>query len=509
MRLGIDFGTTRTVVAAALDGRHPVASFDVGGSLRGHIPGIVARASGGELLFGWDAAELMAREPQAGVRSIKRIVARLLPDEPIPVLETTALEATTGFLAYLRRQLLSASSLSLGPRTSMETMIAVPANASTRQRYLTLEAFRRAGFEVLGLMNEPTAAAIEYAHRHLADVGPKSPKQYVVVYDLGGGTFDASAVSLVDRRFELLTTEGIGALGGDDFDELLLQLALEVIGVAPEQIDPKLWPTLLESAREAKETLGPNSKKLMLDLSAWAPAQDAVLVDTARLYARAEPLVTRSLEVLDRLLGELPAHGIDPEDARKLAAIYLVGGGVSFPAVGRALRARYARKLRLAPEPQAATAIGLAVAADPGAELRVSEAPTRCFGVWREANDGQEKVFDPIIERSAGRAEGEALVVERRYHPAHRVGRLRFMECTRVGADGMPMGDLVPSALVHFPYDPGLAAEGTLAEVAGERAPELSEELIVERYTYQLDGRISVVIRNHTRGYERSYDLQR
>ena len=100
--------------------------------------------------------------------------------------------------------------------------MSVPANAASRQRWLTLEAFRRAGFHPIGLLNEPTAAAVEFAHHHLRELGKKSPKRYVVVYDLGGGTFDTSAVSLEGRRFELLAAEGIARLGGDDFDELVL-----------------------------------------------------------------------------------------------------------------------------------------------------------------------------------------------------------------------------------------------------------------------------------------------
>ena len=69
------------------------------------------------------------------------------------------------------------------------------------------------------MVNEPTAAAIEFAHRNLGTIGKRSPKRYVVVYDLGGGTFDTSAVSLEHRRFELIASEGIGELGGDDFDQ--------------------------------------------------------------------------------------------------------------------------------------------------------------------------------------------------------------------------------------------------------------------------------------------------
>src|SRR4029078_2601698 len=85
----------------------------------------------------------------------------------------------------------------------LEVMVAVPASAASRQRWLTLEAFRRAGFAPIGLVNEPPAATIEFAHRHRA-LGKRSPKRYVVVYARCGGTFAASAVSLEGRRCDLI-----------------------------------------------------------------------------------------------------------------------------------------------------------------------------------------------------------------------------------------------------------------------------------------------------------------
>src|SRR5262249_59303721 len=118
----------------------------------------------------------------------------------------TALELATEFLAGLRQALAERSNLALpGSRTSpgsrepLEAMVAVPANASSAQRWLTLEAFRRAGFSPVGMLNEPTAAAVELAHRHLGELTRRSPKRYVIVYDLGGGTLDTSAVSLAGR----------------------------------------------------------------------------------------------------------------------------------------------------------------------------------------------------------------------------------------------------------------------------------------------------------------------
>lgn len=485
MRLGIDFGTTRTVVAAVDDGRHPIVAFDDAGEFRDYLPGIAALRHG-SLVVGWEAARALPDATHA-IRSIKRVATELSPDDPVPGLPgVTALELVTAFLTELRRAIASASNLAVdGP---LEAMVAVPASAASRQRWLTLEAFRRAGFSPVGLVNEPTAAAIEFAHRHL-DLGKRSPKRYVVVYDLGGGTFDASAVSLQGRRFELIASEGLARLGGDDFDELIVRAA----GAEPTA-------AALERAREAKETLKATTRKLVVELGG-----EPVTLETSDLYARAAPLIDRTIEKIDLLFERLREHGIDPDDPRELGGLYLVGGGVGFPAVGRALRARFGKKLQLAAQPFAATAVGLAIAADPDAHLMISEALTRHFGVWREADAGADKIFDPLIGKNTA---GDApIIVRRRYRPTHAIGHLCFLECGALDAGGQPVQDLVPWRDVYFPYDPDLADRGELAGVENVRRPDLMTNEIAETYTCARDGTISVVIENMSRGYARSYEL--
>jgi molecular chaperone DnaK (HSP70) len=485
MRLGIDFGTTRTVVSTAVDGRYPVATFDDGGEFREHVPGIAAVA-GGELLVGWDAARALAEgRAEHAIRSIKRVIGAAAPDELV-MPGITALDLATAFLRGLREALEERSNLET--RGPLEAMVAVPANAASRQRWLTLEAFRRAGFEPIGLLNEPTAAAVEHAHLHLdLDAKKKSPKRYVVVYDLGGGTFDTSAVSLEGRRFDLIASEGLARLGGDDFDELLL----EVAGVAPTA-------DTLERAREAKETLRSTTRKLHLDLG-----DREVVIDVAELYAKAQPLIDQTLAQTEALFERLRGRGIDPEDPRELGGVYVVGGGSAFPAVARSLRARFGKKLQLAPQAFAATAVGLAIAADPDARVMVREAITRHFGVWREADHGFDKVFDPLL----GKDTAGPVTVTRRYRPNHTIGHLRFLECGALDRGGQPVQDLVPWADVYFPYDPTLADRRELATLPNERRSDLLENEIAETYTYGGDGTISVRIENLSRGYARTYEL--
>src|SRR5262249_12402064 len=135
----------------------------------------------------------------------------------------------------------------------------------------------------------------EYAHNHLSALGKRSPKRYVVVYDLGGGTFDTSAVSLVDRRFDLIASEGIGRLGGEDFDAIILELALDQAHIEPCSLTPVRRAHLLEICREAKEALGPSNRKLSLDLGAAIEGIDLVTLEMATVNEACMPLVTRTL----------------------------------------------------------------------------------------------------------------------------------------------------------------------------------------------------------------------
>ena len=515
MRLGIDFGTTRTVVSGALGGRYPVMCFDVGGVFRDHLPGAAAVTGDGALVFGWEARALLAERPTEAVRSIKRAITGLAPDEIVPGLErtgVTALELVTGYLAALRRAIVEQGNLDIHPGEPLEVTIAVPANASSQQRYLTLEAFTRAGFEVQALLNEPTAAAIEFAHRNAAGLGPRSPKRYVVVYDLGGGTFDTAAVSLEGRRFTLLASEGLQRLGGDDFDAVILELALAKAGVSDLSLASVERAALLDLCREAKETLKPTSRRLLIDPTAVGAAailgRDPIVLDVAEIYAQSQPLVDHTLELVDTLFAHLVERGIDPESSRELGGLYLVGGSTAFPAVARALRARHGRKIQLAPEPHASTAVGLAVAGDPAAHVFVREAPTRHLGVWREAAEGRDKVFDLILSKdTAAPPEGGAMVVERSYHPRHTVGHLRFLECAALDPDQQPAGDVTPLDRVVFPYDPALAEAKDLSQREVEANAALEAEEIREVYTYAADGTVTIAIENRTHGYRRSFVL--
>jgi molecular chaperone DnaK (HSP70) len=507
IRLGIDFGTTRTVVAAVENGNYPVCSFSWEDEVKEYIPTLVA-VDRGKLLFGWEAAKRL-QDPEVRVlRSLKRLLGQVRPDDLLelaPGFSLPAVELVTLFLAHVREMLLRHSPLNLPRGRPLEVLAAVPANAGNNQRFITLEAFRRAGFRVLGLMNEPSAAAVEFVHRYLRDLGPKSPKKYLVVYDLGGGTFDTSVVGFAGRLFDVITHQGMNRLGGDDFDQIILEKALEELGLFREELPPGIEPQLLEECRERKEGLKPNTQKMMVELALGEGEERSLILGTKEIYERCLPLIERSLEMVLKVMDDLQQFEIDPEDAQSFAAVYLVGGSVAFPPVSRRLRELFGRKIRISPYPQAATAIGLAVSADPQARILVQESVSRHFGLWREREEGREKVFDPIFHKNRLLAPVTGQEVVHIYQPAHNVGHLRYLECSALGEGGDPRGDLFVWEDVYFPYDPRLESEPDLTLIPVEKRPDLAGQEIRETYTYDRQGIIQVEITNLKSGYSKQY----
>src|SRR5439155_17090278 len=134
------------------------------------------------------------------------------------------------------------------------------------QRFMCLDAFRRAGFDVLGLLNEPSAAGFEYTHRYRNTLTLR--KDHVVVYDIGGGTFDVSLLRMSGPLHEVIATAGINRLGGDDFDEALLALALSKTKIDRASVAGREERSLLDQCRHVKEQLHPSSRRVVVDPAA-------------------------------------------------------------------------------------------------------------------------------------------------------------------------------------------------------------------------------------------------
>ena len=413
------------------------------------------------------------------------------------------IEVLTGFFHQLAEDLAHRSNLIIGRSESMACFIAVPANANSNQRYLTLEAFRRAGFQVNGMTNEPSAAGIEFAHRYGARQSAR--REHLVVYDLGGGTFDVSVIATREDGHEVITSEGIGRLGGDDFDHILADLVLEEAGGS--LLETGRQRRLLEACREAKESLNPNSRRVVVDTTDLIPGLDQVSVPAAIFYESCRPLVERTLELVEAAV----ARAFGSEDPWSgVSALYMVGGSCDLPIVARILRERYGRRVVRSPYPFAATAIGLAISADAGQRSKLRDRFSRHFGVWREAEHGTRIVFDSIFEKdlplpSSGQP---PLVHTRTYQPAHNIGYFRYLECTRLGASGEPSGDISSWDLVCFPYDRQLQKGGSWDGVEVKRQTPAEQQVIDEVYTCDDRGVIEVRMADKGSGFEQTYRLR-
>ena len=500
MRVGIDFGTTHTVAAVVDRGNYPVASFDGEDTW----PSVVAANTAGELRFGLDAAAVRHEPGWSVLRSFKRLLNDAGPRTEVDLGGRSYLltELLTRFLAQLKSDLHHRSNAGLAQDEPIEAAISVPANASSTQRFLTLDAFVTAGFEVVALLNEPSAAGFEYAHRYRSTITAK--REYVLIYDLGGGTFDASLLKMAGRSNEVVTSEGIQRLGGDDFDEAILKLVLQGAGL--REVDATTRDLLLEECALRKEAVGPNTRRFLVDLSGADRPPFSCEIDD--VYTTCAPLVEKTVEVLSRVLRDPARDGSDVTWS-EVAGTYVVGGAGSFPLVARMLRTSFGEKrVKRSPHPFAATAIGLAVFLDKEAGFSLSERLSRHFGVFREAHRGEDVIFDPILPRDVRLpVDGQPpLVVTRRYRAAHNIGHFRFVECSRL-LDGRPDGDVTPYDPVFFPFDPELHDEQDLARQPiswSEAGPEVEE-----RYVVTPGGAVEVTLTTRSTGFTRTFRLAR
>ena len=504
MRLGIDFGTTHTVSALSDRGNYPVVGFDWGEA----VPSAVAVGEDGLLRFGAEAAALAGEPGFELLRSFKR---RLADAGPLTMLhaagrELLLVDVLAAYLARLRDQVLEASSARLPGDEALEVAVSVPANASSDQRFLTLDAFRRAGFEVLALLNEPSAAGFEYAHRFRRTVTSK--REYVLVYDLGGGTFDASLIHMSGLANEVVTSAGVSRLGGDDFDEAILGLALRKAGAT--DLEPAVRAALLDDCRRQKEGVLPQTRRLVVDLTLLG--RPPLVLPMDEVYEACRPLVEQTLAAVEEVMRDPRRGGDDEVGWNELAGLYVVGGASSFPLVIRHLRERFGQhRVRRSPHPFAATAIGLANFLDDAAGYTLSDCLSRHFGVWREAQAGQLVSFDPIFLRDTRLpARSDApLEAVRTYRPAHNMGHFRYVECGRLRS-GIPDGHVTPWDAVRFPFDPRLRdlPERELGGVPVERVFGQGP-LIEERYACNAAGMFEVTLTALEDGYKRKYSLAR
>jgi molecular chaperone DnaK (HSP70) len=506
VKLGIDFGTTRIVVAAVDRGNYPLVNFETADNQeRDWFPPLVA-VHGETRVYGWEAWAMQGQTGWTVSRSLKSALRTAGPETQLEIagqsLPITML--LTELMRALREQICEHSTLS-GRSGPVEVMLGVPANSHSNQRFLTTEAARAAGFEVIGLLNEPSAAAVEFAHRGRADQKIRVEGR-LMVYDLGGGTFDASLIELGDDAHSIIASDGIPTIGGDDFDQILADLALSASKITPaarESLSDAEWFTLLEECREKKEALNPNTRKIVIDLERVRQDWREVSIPANVFYERCRPLIEETRDVVNRLLAE---HSETPVDT-----LYVTGGGSELPPVARILREEFGRRVRRSAYMRSATAIGLAIRADNQSGFRLRDQFMRNFGLWRETEQGRSVSFDLIFPRGTTLPgpKQPPLRQVRSYHPAHNIGHFRYLECARLSSDGRPVGEITDWDDIRFPFDPSLHVETDLKSVPVVRTSATNDFVIEESYCCDGSGNLTVEIANKSTDYKKTFRLGR
>lgn len=513
-RLGIDYGTTNTVVVCADRGRYPlvphVTDTAIGRVARETFPSFfVYDGSNGQLRFGAEAERSLA-EPGASqryipIRSFKRSFRNYrdgmrIATDSIPGgldMNDTFRQFTKAIYASVR------DSGIVGPNEPLEAVLTWPANANGAQRHFTRAAFKEAGFAIVSTLNEPSAAAIELADRmvHGNRAKARQAKMTVAVFDLGGGTFDASVVRINAADYTVLSSAGIENLGGDDFDAVLAELFCEKL-----KIDFNSLSTfhrnmiLLHACREKERLSAGQSRTLTMDPEEIGLAGDPVKVIAAAYEKRLTNLIEPAVEKLGEVI---QSAGND-----ELETIYLVGGSSRLPLVSKLISNRFPKiKLFTTDKPFSATAMGAAIQSVE--TMRVHEVFARHFGVIRLADHGTREIFVPVFQAGLRLpARGEMPIsTEVRYQPRHNIGRFRYLECTAVDAEGKPKTGLRTWSEILFPYDFALAVNETLSPHQIIPRNDLAGEA-VETYTCDSDGIISVQMKRAD-GQSRTFEVFR
>lgn len=367
--IGIDLGTTNSCVAV-MEGSEPVVVPNAEGKRT--TPSVIAFVEGGEIKVGDPAKRQAVTNPTKTIASIKRFMgnkyseskkeADRVPYKVIdggndtPRVDIDGRPYTAQELSAMTLQKMKKTAEDYLGQTVTEAVITVPAYFNDAQRQATKEAGEIAGLKVMRIINEPTAAALAYG------LDKKGTDQKIAVYDLGGGTFDISILELGDGVFEVLSTNGDTHLGGDDFDQEIIDWLAEDFkseeGVDLRQ-DPMSLQRLKEAAEKAKIELS-SSQQTEINLpyvtaTASGPKHLVKTLTRAKFDQLTDALVKRSMDPVAKALKDA---GLSKSD---IDEIILVGGSTRIPKIQEEVEKFFGKKPSKGVNPDEVVAIGAAI----------------------------------------------------------------------------------------------------------------------------------------------------
>ena len=347
--IGIDLGTTNSCVAV-LEGGDPVVIANAEGNRT--TPSVVGFAKNGERLVGETAKRQAITNPERTIASIKRYMGT---DHKISIdgKDYTPQDISAMILAKLKADAESY----LGEKVT-EAVITVPAYFSDAQKQATKDAGKIAGLDVKRIINEPTAASLAYG------LDKETGTHKILVYDLGGGTFDVSILELGEGVFEVLATNGDTKLGGDDFDQIILDFLADSFakenGVDLRK-DKMALQRLREAAEKAKKELSSsqstNVNLPFISVTASGPLHMNMDITRAKFDQLTSGLVKRTIEPMKKAMADA---GVTNSD---IAKVILVGGSTRIPAVQEAVKQITGKEPFKGINPDECVAVGAAIQA--------------------------------------------------------------------------------------------------------------------------------------------------